>query len=208
MSDFKTNPHDRLTPEQFDRLIKTTVAAAAVAAKSKSTGPRTPEGKAIVARNARKHGFAGSKLVIEDYEREAFEAHLQAYTECLQPGSQMEADLVRRVAGAQWKIDQIDTYETTALELETSFQTPLINATMDSTQLEPRHYQTIALQEQAKEPTLDLLHRYRTEAARDFDRCLRTLFRIRRESERLQEVAEKKRNKLPLPLTPQKQEAA
>jgi hypothetical protein len=70
---------------------------------------------------------------------------------------------------------------------------------MDPAQLEPRHYQTIAFQEQAKEPTLNLLHRYRNEAARDFDRCLRTLLRLRRERERLEELAEKKRNKLPLP---------
>jgi hypothetical protein len=198
MSDFKTNPHDRLTPEQFDRVVKATLAANA---KSKSTGPRTPEGKAIVAQNARKHGFAGSKLIIDDCDREAFEAHLEAYFECLQPhpSSQAECDLVRRAAGAQWKIDQIDTYESTAMELETAFQTPLINATMDPAQLEPRHYQTIAFQEQAKEPTLALLHRYRNEAARDFDRCLRTLFRLRRERERLEELAEKKRNKLPLP---------
>jgi hypothetical protein len=210
MSDFKTNPHDRLTPEQFDRVVKATIAEAKSKAKSTGGGPKTPEGKAIVAQNARKHGFAGSKLVIEEADQEAFEAHLQAYIECLQPNpnSQAECDFVRRAAGAQWKIDQIDTYETTVLQLETSFQTPLINATMDPTQLEPRHYQTIAIQEQAKEPTLDLLHRYRTEAARDFDRCLRSLFRIRRESERLQELAEKKRNKLPLALTPQMQEAA
>jgi hypothetical protein len=201
MSDFKTNPHDRLTPEQFEHVVKATIAKSK--SKSKSTGgggPRTPEGKAIVAQNARKHGFAGSKLIIDDCDREAWEAHLEAYFECLQPhpSSQTECDLVRRAAGAQWKIDQIDTYQSTVLELETAFQTPLINATMDSAQLEPRHYQAIAFQEQAKEPTLDLLHRYRNEAARDFDLSLRTLHRLRRERERLEELAEKKRNKLPV----------
>jgi hypothetical protein len=202
MSDFKTNPHDRLTPEQFERVVQATIAESKAKAKSTTTGgggPKTPEGKAIVAQNARKHGFAGSRLIIDDCDREAWEAHLEAYFECLQPhpGSQTECDLARRAAGAQWKIDQIDTYQSTVLELESAFQTPLINATMDTAQLEPRHYQAMAFQEQAKEPTLDLLLRYRNEAARDFDRSLRTLHRLRRERERLEELAEKKRNKLP-----------
>jgi hypothetical protein len=211
MSDFKTNPHDRLTPEQFERVVQATIADSKAKATAKSTtttgggggGPKTPEGKTIVAQNARKHGFAGSKLTIDDCDREAWEAHLEAYFQCLQPhpGSQIECDLTRRAAGAQWKIDQIDTYQSTVLELETAFQTPLINATMDPAQLEPRHYQAIAFQEQAKEPMLDLLLRYRNEAARDFDRSLRTLHRLRRERERLEELAEKKRNKL-LPEAP------
>jgi hypothetical protein len=38
-----------------------------------STGPRTPEGKAIVAGNAVKHGFCSSQAIVCDEDRGLFE---------------------------------------------------------------------------------------------------------------------------------------
>ena len=66
MSNLLVNPFDSLNAE-------------------KSTGPRSPEGKAAAAQNARKHGFAGGRVVIADEDKEAYQAHLDAYFDSFQP---------------------------------------------------------------------------------------------------------------------------
>ena len=60
-----------------------------------------------------------------------------------------------------------------------AFQFPLVNATMDAAQLEPRHYRAIAFQKQAEEGILDRLHRYRVAASREFTRMLAALRTLR-----------------------------
>jgi hypothetical protein len=70
------HPFSKLTKEEIAKAIK---AQTARQNALKSTEPKTPQGKAIAARNAFKHGFAGSKLIIDESEREAFSGHTEAY---------------------------------------------------------------------------------------------------------------------------------
>jgi hypothetical protein len=52
-----------------------------------STGPRTPAGKAIVARNAIKHGLLSREVVLMMEDRAAFRALATGLREYLQPGT-------------------------------------------------------------------------------------------------------------------------
>jgi hypothetical protein len=78
-----------------------------------STGPRTSEGKAVVARNAVKHGLTGVSPVVfaveceEDWQdfRKGVHAEFDAQ------GS-FEETLVERVAMISWRLHRVSSYET------------------------------------------------------------------------------------------------
>jgi hypothetical protein len=79
---------------------------------AKSRGPATPEGKARSSRNALKHGLAAADhLLLAGEDRAAYEellANLVAETE---PGTELEAQLVRRLASALWRQHRADRLE-------------------------------------------------------------------------------------------------
>jgi hypothetical protein len=198
-----STPQNLLTAEQFDHAVKAEIARKNA---RKSTGPRTLHGKAASARNARKHGFASSRVdidTLDDSQLVDFLAHIKAYIEDFQPQSEIEAEFVRQAAEAQWQIDQIDSAQSAVVKAECDRQMSLI---LDSApalaaghlpQIEFRHVVAIAHQALASEPgpILNRLHRYHTSHARALDRAIRGLFRARAERERLQAVAEEKQNK-------------
>jgi hypothetical protein len=74
--------------------------------QNKSTGPRTPEGKAIASRNSLKHGLASSQLIIPGEDPAAFEAMLAGYQDDFQPANSIEADLVYDLAKYRWLTDR------------------------------------------------------------------------------------------------------
>jgi hypothetical protein len=68
----------------------------------RSTGPRTPEGKARAAQNARKHGFAATTYVVGPIEDQHEVQHLVAdAVEFYQPQNSQEHYAVERIALAQ-----------------------------------------------------------------------------------------------------------
>ena len=73
----------------------------------KSTGPRTAQGKAIVARNALKHGLLSQHLVLpgEDHIRfDQFHRHLHAQ---LAPTCLLEQFLVERIIATAWQLHRL-----------------------------------------------------------------------------------------------------
>jgi hypothetical protein len=178
MSNFLVHPFTKLTKEEVAKAIK---AQTARQNALKSTGPKSPEGKAIAARNAFKHGFAGAKLIIDESEREAFSSHIDAYFDRFKPQDQVEADAVRRIADARWKMDIISATEGTIMELEGGFQMCLVDAKLDETQVNLNYYRALAIVEQSEGRAIDLCHRYYTQTAREFDRALRSFYKLREE---------------------------
>src|SRR5882724_221017 len=74
----------------------------------KSTGPKTPAGKAISRTNAFKHGLAASHPVLIELEDHAeFNQHLDALTEEFQPVGIMEQMLVAQIADAYWRRQRV-----------------------------------------------------------------------------------------------------
>jgi hypothetical protein len=148
-----------------------------------STGPRTPEGKAISSQNARKHGFSVTTyhlLSNEDPEEyAAFEAEiLDAY----EPKSNRERLAAIDIAKARWALRRFDEAEFVLLNacLSNPHQTPgetLAYACIT----DPTKPQGTDL------PSLDLLLRYRRpwdrrhqEAIREFDRARADRYREER----------------------------
>jgi hypothetical protein len=70
----------------------------------KSTGPRTPEGKAIVAQNAITHGLLARAGVIPGEQEHEFEAHREGLLAQLRPGAPLEEDLAERIVDLSWRL--------------------------------------------------------------------------------------------------------
>jgi hypothetical protein len=74
----------------------------------KSTGPRTPEGKAKVRRNARKHGLLAREAVIMDGDGKEdiaeFEALLEDLAKDLAPECPIEEIFVEKIADCYWRL--------------------------------------------------------------------------------------------------------
>ena len=64
----------------------------------KSTGPRTPEGKAISRRNSLKHGLSGDGVVFLDEETVEVERMTRALIQQLKPRHELSKGLVERIA--------------------------------------------------------------------------------------------------------------
>ena len=93
-------------------------AAANRANAQRSTGPRTPQGKARSSLNALRHGIlakAAFNVVIEGEERRAeFEAIVAGLAQEYQPRTMTEHMMVQQLAGCYWKLAKVWTFETEA----------------------------------------------------------------------------------------------
>lgn len=77
----------------------------------RSTGPRTPEGKARSSRNALKHGLFAGDAVLPDEDRQAFLELLTALEADQQPASPLEQILLRQLAIAIWRLCRLNRIE-------------------------------------------------------------------------------------------------
>ena len=140
-----------------------------------STGPRTPEGKARSAQNAVRHGFASARVILDASEVEAYDHHLDAYHASFLPSNQAEADAVRRIADAQWRMDILKTAEATLVELEIGYECLVLTdhekLARRESPWELRHYRTLSFIDITQERAWDLPHRYYADAAREYTRA-------------------------------------
>lgn len=76
-----------------------------------STGPRTVDGKAAVARNAIRHGIFAAVPVIPGECTDAWEAHRAGVVESLAPWGLLEVNLAERAALVLWRLQRLARYE-------------------------------------------------------------------------------------------------
>ena len=89
----------------------------------RSTGPRTPRGKAVSSLNATRHGLASSSPVVPSLEDSAaWEVHRDDTVAALAPVGRLETTLAERVALILWRLDRVTRFERemTSLEQETA----------------------------------------------------------------------------------------
>lgn len=81
-----------------------------------STGPKSSEGKATVARNALKHGGYSEAILLLGEDPEAFEALCNGMVSSLQPVGPLEEELVDRLSRLWWRLKRIGRAEREGLK--------------------------------------------------------------------------------------------
>ena len=84
----------------------------------KSTGPRTPEGKAKSALNALKHGLCSTAALLSNESEDLFNAHREGYIAHFAPTGTVQLDLVDQIVAASWRLRRALAMETAAYERE------------------------------------------------------------------------------------------
>ncbi|MGI9070123.1 MAG: hypothetical protein ACR2JB_02040 [Bryobacteraceae bacterium] len=107
------------SPDPSDRseLSPPTISASRLAANRAnaqlSSGPRTPEGKAISCLNAVKTGLTGRTVLLPAEDAARYEQHVCDFFAELQPVGPRETDLVRSLADTSWRVARIPALEMT-----------------------------------------------------------------------------------------------
>ena len=73
----------------------------------KSTGPRTPKGKAAVSQNAVKHGLSARSAVISSESQADFDLYRGRILDELAPTSPMESMLAERIVNLSWRLKRV-----------------------------------------------------------------------------------------------------
>jgi len=82
----------------------------------KSTGPKTPQGKAKSAQNATTHGLTATHDVIKGESQDQFDAHKQSFLDTLNPKNAVETFLADRVASLAWRLNRAGRIERQMLD--------------------------------------------------------------------------------------------
>jgi hypothetical protein len=143
----------------------------------KSTGPRTPEGRAAVRLNGVKHGLTAQTLVLKDESESDFHAIFDSLEAEFQPSTPIEELLVSQLAMATWRLRRLYHTESaflcvSAIDLKLIFE--------NYTNLDPNQRLAIVVDRDAIGPhTLDKFCRYESRLERSFYRALHELQRLR-----------------------------
>ena len=156
----------------------------------KSTGPRTEEGKARVAKNALKHGLLARDTVLPGEDPADFDNQLTALEADIQPANSLEFELVRQIADAQWRMRRLT-------RLETGF---LAAAVADKRRLTEKYHperlrpgydgETLLLGSAMLDRTQAFVHlaRYDGHLSRRFFRAVKQLADLRRDERKAREA--------------------
>jgi hypothetical protein len=74
----------------------------------KSTGPQTPQGKALASQNSLKHGLLARRNVITTESQEEFDLHRDTLLNELDPQTPMESMLADRIVSLSWRLKRAD----------------------------------------------------------------------------------------------------
>jgi hypothetical protein len=78
----------------------------------KSTGPKTPEGKATVRLNALRHGLLSKEILLPGEDQEALRELSEHLRDELQPAGELENLLVDRIIASYWRLRRLGRVET------------------------------------------------------------------------------------------------
>jgi hypothetical protein len=78
----------------------------------KSTGPKTPEGKAAVRLNALRHGLLSQEILLAGEDEQALMELGERLRDELQPVGELESLLVDRIISAYWRLRRVVRVET------------------------------------------------------------------------------------------------
>ena len=102
----------------------------------RSTGPRTPEGKATVSQNAVRHGLLAREVVIKGEDPGEFEFYRDQMLGELAPVGSVESMLAERIVSLSWRLQRAEHLQGAAFEA--------LNAGPVLSPLEKRHQSMVA----------------------------------------------------------------
>ena len=79
----------------------------------RSTGPRTPAGKARVSWNALKHGLTGRDVVLPNENPDDFESFRAGILTSLDPQGELEGALAEKIVVDLWRLRRVPIFEAT-----------------------------------------------------------------------------------------------
>ncbi len=83
----------------------------------KSTGPRTPEGKAKASLNAMRHGLTGRVVVLPSEDMNVYHAFCKELMADLAPETPLERQYAQTFCDTQWRLNRARSYEDGMLAL-------------------------------------------------------------------------------------------
>ena len=147
-----------------------------------STGSKTAEGKQRSSLNALRHGLTGQIVVMPTEDLQAYQSHLESFTDEYTPKGATEGNLVQALADCSWRLNRVAALETNLLTLGMTHQSPITDATQ---QVKDAMSIVSALESQSKALSNLSLHSQRL--SRQFERTvmqLRDLQKTRRAQEK------------------------
>jgi hypothetical protein len=102
MSELNSAPTSTISPAKIKANRKNA---------TRSTGPRTGEGKARTSLNGLSHGLTGQTVLMPYEDREEYEAFIAETIAGFQPESDRERELIAAVADHQWRIRRVRAIE-------------------------------------------------------------------------------------------------
>ncbi len=84
---------------------------------SKSTGPKSKDGKSVVSSNATRHGIFSDRLFLHDEDPAEFNQLLLELQESLLPVGSLELGLIERIAVNMWRQRRLIAAETASISL-------------------------------------------------------------------------------------------
>ncbi len=143
----------------------------------KSTGPKTPEGKAAVCQNAFTHGLTAELACINGEDMDEFDATRQSFEDELKPVGPVQTLLVQRIVMAAWRLDRLRLLEGGVFQLHHYDGGMAIDR--DYKDVPPRtRLAALYLRDVRGPNALALLGRYEARIERSFYRALHELERL------------------------------
>jgi len=135
----------------------------------KSTGPKTPAGKARSSRNAFIHGLSSQRPTVTIENSAEFNAFANKFMDQYEPLDPSEIFLVRRIACMAWRIQRAQCYETLVLD------NLCCSIPEDDTRTDQDVFSQLLLDDFRNHQTLAKLQRYETQLERSILRCMKEL---------------------------------
>ena len=149
----------------------------------KSTGPRTPEGKARSSQNALKHGLLARDAVMADEDPAEYDRQLQILEENLFPKNAIEFELVLQIADSRWRMRRITRIEAGLTTYQYAGADRSTRKSHPDIVLPGRDGENQLLGKSMQDHTQALhnLARYRTMTSRDITRALKMIRQLRKD---------------------------
>jgi hypothetical protein len=144
---------------------------------AKSHGPKTEDGRRAVSLNAVKHGLSAETVVLPNESEEEYTAELNEYLDHFAPANKPEADLVRQLASAHWRLARYTRIETDLLGLEMERQRE--HLVKDWKRIEECGRVALAFEAlSGAHSPLALLNRYQARLHHEYQRILKALLQL------------------------------